>query len=471
MIKKIFHTIFRVTFTIAIMCSLFTGPYAAALSTQEEFGANDITYLTNDEPCSNSTGLNPDNVNININADLPADTVKYLESLDVKGKVQKNIARYVYAQTKTGIPWQALAAMHYREAMLDPSRSIADGEVLANKKSVDGVQMYSDPNLDAESQANHLINNAKGVYGVDLKKSTLSADDWGKAFLAYNRGAMYKNWNKSWQESPYVVNGFDSSHMNMKWIDADSYVRPGGKRLNGVSGKTDGNKAGALTVFKYLGGLKDPGGSTGGAGTSQTTPSTSTTPSVESTNAGDIDEAFATVNDCSMEGGVTAVGDLVFPLAGNKSVITSPGMFKNGTTDRGSHPYIAYDLMSWNGARVIAFMSGTVTRISTDRCGTTMVSAYNKENDLTISYLHMNASITVKKGDTIVPGSPIGTLGKGPCSTQAHLHIDAARGQKRPGCSRLNCPKANQAYFVDIGPQLYQVWQAVPTGPPVKGAQ
>lgn len=168
--------------------------------------------------------------------------------------------------------------------------------------------------------------------------------------------------------------------------------------------------------------------------------------------------------DCPAGGGAAVVGDFAFPLVPNKGVVGNPEMFNNSTADRGGHPYIAYDILANAGVQVVAAMSGVVTSVTSDRCPGRMISIYNQESDMTLSYLHLAFSNHVALGQTVAAGDPVGIVGPASpngCGT-AHLHIDGANGENRPSCSRLNCPAANQAYFVDLGPQLFDTFQALP---------
>jgi|GEM_PF-918318 len=171
--------------------------------------------------------------------------------------------------------------------------------------------------------------------------------------------------------------------------------------------------------------------------------------------------------NCSGGGGQGIVGDKAFPLTTTKADMESQnrGMFANGNTSKGGHPYTAFDILAKPGTEVVAFIGGTVTTITQDRCPGRMISIYNQEADLTVSYLHndMNPGTHVAKGDTVQPGqhvAVVGPAGAG-CGTP-HLHIDAAQGNSRPGCSRLNCPASNASKFVDIGPDLFTTFEALP---------
>ena len=188
------------------------------------------------------------------------------------------------------------------------------------------------------------------------------------------------------------------------------------------------------------------------------------------TGGGASSPSTTTLNpDCpasaSATGGSTVVGDRAFPLKTTKAAIDTKngGMFNNGTTSKSGHPYTAYDILADSGTEVVAFLGGTVTDITTDRCPGRMVSIYNTESNITVSYLHMNMNTQVKNGDIVSPGQKVGVVGPpaAGCGT-AHLHIDAAQGKTRPGCSRLSCPSANASKFVDIGPDLYNTYKELP---------
>jgi murein DD-endopeptidase MepM/ murein hydrolase activator NlpD len=165
---------------------------------------------------------------------------------------------------------------------------------------------------------------------------------------------------------------------------------------------------------------------------------------------------------CGGSGGGGIVGANAFPLVPNKRVVTNPGMFHNGTADRGGHPYTAFDILANQGSEVVAFMAGRVTAVSTDRCPGRYVEIHDDAQDISVAYMHMNMAGNVQVGQTVAPGQHVGVVGPPPngCGTM-HLHIDASHGS-RPGCSRLNCPAANASKFIDIGPQLFTTFQALP---------
>lgn len=161
------------------------------------------------------------------------------------------------------------------------------------------------------------------------------------------------------------------------------------------------------------------------------------------------------------EGGV--VGDNAFPLGPTKSVVKNPGMFANGTADQGGHPYTAYDILADPGTQVRAFASGTVSQISNDRCGGTLISIFNEASNASITYMHLSADGHVSEGDVIELEDDIAVVGSAAdgCDTP-HLHIDAIQGTARYACSRNGCAPSVRSLFIDIGPQLFNTFQALP---------
>jgi murein DD-endopeptidase MepM/ murein hydrolase activator NlpD len=162
--------------------------------------------------------------------------------------------------------------------------------------------------------------------------------------------------------------------------------------------------------------------------------------------------------------GSVVVDNMTFPLQGGKRVVRSKEMFKNGTTEQGGHPYIAYDIMSPGGTVVVAMVSGRVVQLSKDVCNGRLVAIYNEERKQTFSYLHLQpSSVSLNVGDELKVGDRIGEVGRGlPNCNGDHLHIDAVDVTRRVGCSRRSCPPQNKVHFRDIGPELFKLYEALP---------
>lgn len=187
---------------------------------------------------------------------FPAQTTERLSSLGLEEKLEETRARYEYAQQQTNVPWQALAAIHYREGGMNPTTSISNGQALGTGVNVDGLYIPEDANEDALQAANHFLSLANSVYGNDREDITFwTFEDWANAFLAYNRGSLYKQNGYTYTDSPYVMNGFDADHIDMNWVggaaDPGSSTTGGGRDTN----------LGALVIMTYFGAT--PGSSDG----------------------------------------------------------------------------------------------------------------------------------------------------------------------------------------------------------------
>ena len=291
MIKKIFFTshllLFSLLFLFCIIISSSatdagtTNAKKQGLSTQKlgEFAQSDILFYDPSDCISGSSSGG--NVSV-CDANLPAETIEILDNANIKEKAEENMERYKYAEEKTGLAWQVLAALHFREGGMGSSQSILNGEELYGHTNVDGQWVSADPNEDAENAAKHFIENAEAIYDKDVVNDK-SMDSLGYGFLAYNRGYMYKcNGDISYKESPYVMNFYDEDHIRMKWISADSTLCDG-SQINDVAGYTN-EAVGALAVLAYLCG-EGLSGSTNTSSASSTSTSVSTTTSSSNSNS------------------------------------------------------------------------------------------------------------------------------------------------------------------------------------------
>ena len=240
--------IVMMVFSSVVSVLVTQSTYAADCTYDQSFyETNDILYYN---PCDTESTCSSTGITLGTVSDVAK------AKLDAEGIAEKAAANkeiYDYAAEKTGVPWQILAALHYREAKMDPTKSIGDGSSLTAGVSKDGLVIYADAKEDAANKAAVFVKNAAGVYSLNIDTvSSWSVDDWGNAFLAYNRGHMYKVVDQSYTLSPYVMNYIDSDHENMAWTYADSYYN--GAKLNGLydAGQKDSN-VGALTVANYLG--------------------------------------------------------------------------------------------------------------------------------------------------------------------------------------------------------------------------
>ncbi len=207
---------------------------------------NDILFYDKDakQPPECTPGSN---FSMTSSTTLPAETISKLESMKVKDKAEQNRSSYQLGEKATGVPWVMLAALHFREGSMDPGRSIADGEKLGTGISVDGVKIGDTLDEDAVLAAQHFIEMAKSVYKIDVTKGSLTTEEIGNAFLAYNRGFLYKRDGLDYTKSGYVMQGIDENHISGDW----KYLDPFGGHSKSRQ-LTNGNP-GALSVVSYLG--------------------------------------------------------------------------------------------------------------------------------------------------------------------------------------------------------------------------
>ncbi len=149
-------------------------------------------------------------------------------------------------------------------------------------------------------------------------------------------------------------------------------------------------------------------------------------------------------------GGMSA-GFVGFPLQATKERMQklNGGQMHDGKMARSGHPYAAFDIMADPSTPVLSILDGKVSHLSSDKCGGRLISVYSESAGVTVSYLHTSTTnVVVAEGKQVKAGEIIayvGTSGNG-CGTP-HLHIDAAAGNRRPGCKRESCPAANKAVF------------------------
>lgn len=234
-----------VAFTTILIATCITHSSGALEEDQLNiFAQNDILFYDPDECKESSGSLSVCGTN------LPSETIEMLENANVKENAEKNMERYKYAEKETGLSWQIVAALHFREGGMGSDQSILNGEELYDHTNVDGQHVSADANEDAKNAAKHFIDMAKSVYNKDVLNDQ-SMDSLGYGFLAYNRGSMYKcNGDISYKKSPYVMNFYDDDHMHMTWISADS-LDCSGNSLNSVAGQKN-EQVGALAVLAYL---------------------------------------------------------------------------------------------------------------------------------------------------------------------------------------------------------------------------
>lgn len=310
-----------------------------------------------------------------------------------KPKIDALKSTYQAVGESEGVPWEVLAAIHYREAGNDPNRSPLAGEPFGTPNPDHPEITVDNIEEGIKYQAEFVKSLVKGVYGVNVKPQGMSFEDLQKTFLAYNRGSRYNGYQGmpvlSPDVSPYVMNGYDAQHMRMRW-------NPPQDTVSGV----DAN-LGAMTIFAALTGL---------AGT-----------------------------NCSNTGGGFGIdaNGFYFPLRTTQAIIKK-GMegavwcFNSQTSCH--HDYKAADIFAPIGTIVLAAKSGKVFKAVDTSCqggyDVPRVTVLAEDGNY-YYYTHMKpGSIQVRNGQEVKAGQPLGVVGPSACAqgTPPHLHIHISTG-------------------------------------------
>lgn len=177
-------------------------------------------------------------------------------------KVRQNRQVYENAESVSGVPWQALASVHYRECnfetdyskirtpgsfyQLDPIPS----DPYLNKL----LTSYTD--LNAMSRLMLLKNGIK-----DFQSATIICAAYLRVKTPYKysgqntadhiiKDALYGYNGRAYgsaDKSPYVMNMFDSAHENMRIVGSIPDGHGGRKHIDTVD-----KRPGAYTVYKFL---------------------------------------------------------------------------------------------------------------------------------------------------------------------------------------------------------------------------
>jgi flagellum-specific peptidoglycan hydrolase FlgJ len=152
-------------------------------------------------------------------------SVKNAFALQAKVPLVRAELLYREVASRTGIPWQVLAACDWMQCEARPRRSPVHGEKLG-AVNLDGTA-YRTKSAALERCAYDLVDLAAGVYGIDLTaRGVLSVSELALAFAAFRWGGLLKLHHTSAMEFPYSVAGLTFEHMNMRWPDIDESHTP-----------------------------------------------------------------------------------------------------------------------------------------------------------------------------------------------------------------------------------------------------
>lgn len=144
----------------------------------------------------------------------------FLNNQKLMDRLKQNRPVYEEAAEKTGVDWKIIAAIHYREAKMNPAHSTVSGETLGSK-NLDTNKSYNSLLESAIETGNIFKENLGFAYG---RKYSLDEETLKRGFIAYNRGGSYAVNNLAPEDSPYVMNFYNEKYDNMVW--PDSKVEP-----------------------------------------------------------------------------------------------------------------------------------------------------------------------------------------------------------------------------------------------------
>lgn len=170
-------------------------------------------------------------------------------SNDIIERIKNNKDIYLLSSAAENIPWEIIAALHFREANNDPNRSPLSGEVIGTTNPDNPDNTCYTLQECSDKAARHIKGMALGVYNVALGINT--DEELKNAFLAYNRGYRYTWCGYTYDDSPYVMNQFDDAHKDMVFPPAHNSLHPSGDACETVPGIKDARN-GAFTVYVIL---------------------------------------------------------------------------------------------------------------------------------------------------------------------------------------------------------------------------
>ncbi len=150
-------------------------------------------------------------------------------------KIIENYDVYKMAADDAQVPWQAVAAVHFRESNLSTSTIPHGGPFQFDPPRYQGEEDFA---VGAKMAARHLQEKSGYRLSPDTKEDLIIKD----AFWGYN-GRAYGSHN----QSPYVMNQFDGAHQDMKI--KGSVINNQGKRVHVDHPDT---RMGAFTFYNEL---------------------------------------------------------------------------------------------------------------------------------------------------------------------------------------------------------------------------
>jgi hypothetical protein len=389
---------------------------------------------------------------------------------ELKGIIQKvkpNIAAYKAAASRWGIPWQAIAATHWREGSAGTRQSMVNGRTLPTASELNGKQYLwgsassLDKNWYPGPDQNTDGNPSRRFYSKSVQDIDYST------WLLIQHGVRPRA-NPQFDLDPdkFIAKAQGEGLSKVEWVNTWGAYLGDPSKGYGNFGKDGVGRMGAGAIMAYLGGLveKPPA------------PSVSKYPGSADSDydkvAGGVDGSISPsggittttpgcVTDEGDSSGIISDEGYAFPIAAKKKSdyekfgALSP--LPCASVSSCHHPFeapagYAFDLgvkgygpdRSQN-APVYAISGGVIMSIRYERTFNGVVSACNQlqfKSDLDgymYWYGHLALDTSVRAGQKYMAGEQIGKVGPTVCADNSapHLHID--RGSPRGGIGGLEC--------------------------------
>lgn len=222
----------RVLILVAVL-GIALAPVSNVLA--EGYDPNQIYYEYNNNIIFRQNG-NEENAACGATALPPTNTKLDAATL---GRINNLKSTYLTGAEQTGVRWEVIAALDYREDNNNPNSSILGGEPLGQKATDSGYAPAT--KLESIIDGMIILKAKKPIYGVDPTKP-MTFLQLQQAFITYNRGNSYAVAGVSPDKSPYVMNQYDDAHKNMTFPSLPGET---------LAGRTE-TRYGAMTVLANL---------------------------------------------------------------------------------------------------------------------------------------------------------------------------------------------------------------------------
>lgn len=211
--------------------------------------------------CGSSNMIGGGNYNVNWKPFSSADYESQKTAIKAACINDKNMSAYRAGSAATGVPWELLAAVHYREGSCKSSKSLISGREIGDPEPDNGYKTYSSLEETAVVAAKELLSKNSNLL-IGLNDGKLNTDSALKELILatsrYNGGGNRNcgNINSSLLspslcppkfkngDDPYAMNLFDGNHDKMYIIYCKDHVKCNPPVLD--------TRPGVVTIYKML---------------------------------------------------------------------------------------------------------------------------------------------------------------------------------------------------------------------------